>query len=94
MNLSYSLLLNNISKEQGLGLKWNEIPLIIETTIITFTLAYLTYEDDKNLIIITPGENGEEYAKIVNKDTILVISLVYQQMFETDEKIEESKEVI
>ena len=71
MRLNYTLLLTDISKKQGLGIPWNEMPLIINTDLTTYTMAYITYEDEEYLTIVVPNEEGAEYAKILNKSTIL-----------------------
>ena len=75
--------MERISKEQGLGLHWNEMPLIIHTDLATYTMAYITYEDEEYLSIIVPNEDNAEYAKILNKNTIITIDVIYQQMLET-----------
>ena len=71
--------MERISKEQGLGLHWNEIPLIIHTDLATYTMAYITYEDDEYLSIIVPSEDNAEYAKILN---VLAINVIYAQMLQ------------
>ena len=81
--------MERISKEQGLGLHWNEIPLIIHTDLATYTMAYITYEDDEYLSIIVPSEDNAEYAKILNKNTIIAIDVVYAQMLETPRPFKE-----
>ena len=80
MRLNYTLLLTDISKKQGLGISWNEMPLIINTDLTTYTMAYITYEDEEYLTIVVPNEEGAEYAKILNKSTILSIDVIYAQM--------------
>ena len=82
MRLNYTLLLERISKEQALGLHWNEISLIIHTDLFTYTMAQITYEDEDHITIIVPSSKGEEFAKILNKDTINTIEIIYQQMLE------------
>ena len=82
MRLNYTLLLTDISKKQGLGLNWNEMPVIIHTDLITYTMAYIHYEDEDYLSIVVPNADGEEYAKILNKDTILSIDVIYAQMLQ------------
>lgn len=69
-----------ISKSQGLGLTAKEMPLIIHTDLATYTMAYLMYEDEDYLIIAVPNEEGAELAKILNKNTILSVEVIYQQM--------------
>ena len=80
MRLNYTLLLERISNEQRLGLRAREMPLIIHTDLATYTMAYITYEDEEYLSIIVPNEEGAEYAKILNKNTILAINVIYAQM--------------
>ena len=80
MRLNYTLLLERISKEQALGLHWNEISLIIHTDLFTYTMAYITYEDEEYLTIIVPDKDGAEMAKILNKQSILTIEVIYAQM--------------
>ena len=74
--------MERISKEQALGLHWNEIPLIIHTDLATYTMAYLMYEDEEYLIIAVPDKDGAELAKIIPKTTILGIEVIYQQMLQ------------
>lgn len=82
MKLNYTLLLTDISKKQGLGIPVTEMPLIIHTDLTTYTMAYITYEDEEYLSIIVPNEDNAEYAKILNKNTILAIDVIYAQMLE------------
>ena len=82
MRLSYTLLLAEISKKQGLGIPYTELPVIIHTDIKTYTMAYITYEDEDYLTIVVPNEDGAEFAKIIPKDTILSVDVMYQQMLE------------
>ena len=89
MRLSYTLLLAEISKKQGLGIPYTELPVIIHTDIKTYTMAYITYEDEDYLTIVVPNEEGAEYAKILNKNTILSVEVIYQQMLETPRPFKE-----
>ena len=82
MKLNYTLLLTDISKKQGLGIPVTEMPLIIHTDLTTYTMAYITYEDEEYLSIVVPNKDGAEYAKILNKNTILAIDVIYAQMLE------------
>ena len=50
---------------------------------MTYTMAYITYEDEDYLNIVVPNNEGAEYAKILNKNTIITIDVMYQQMLET-----------
>ena len=59
MKLNYTLLLTDISKKQGLGIPWNEMPLIIHTDLTTYTMAYITYEDEEYLSIVVPNKDGD-----------------------------------
>ena len=74
--------MERISNEQGLGLHAREMPLIIHTDLATYTMAYITYEDEDYLSIIVPSPEGAEYAKILNKATVLAINVIYQQMLQ------------
>ena len=94
MNLSYSLLLDKISREQGLGLKSDEIPLIISTDLVTYYMAFITYEDEKYLVIVVPDETGAEFAKILNKKTVLSLEIIYEQTLEIPNDIKRDMEVI
>ena len=89
MRLNYTLLLERISKEQALGLHWNEISLIIHTDLFTYTMAQITYEDEEYLSIVVPNKDGAEYAKILNKNTIIAIDVIYAQMLETPQPFKE-----
>ena len=82
MKLNYTLLLTDISKKQGLGIPVTEMPLIIHTDLTTYTMAYITYEDEEYLSIVVPNKDGAEYAKILNKSTILAIDVIYAQMLQ------------
>ena len=59
------------------------MPLIIHTDLATYTMAYLLYEDEDYLIIAVPDKTGAELAKIIPKNIILTIEVVYQQMLTT-----------
>ena len=83
MRIDYQLLLTDISKKQGLGIPATELPLIINTDLTTYTMAYLLYEDEDYLVITVPNKDGAEFAKILPKSTILSIEVVYAQMLET-----------
>ena len=83
MRIDYQLLLTDISKKQGLGIPATELPLIINTDLTTYTMAYLLYEDEDYLVITVPNKDGAEFAKIIPKSTILSIEVVYAQMLET-----------
>ena len=89
MRLSYTLLLAEISKKQGLGISYTELPVIIHTDVKTYTMAYITYEDEDYLTIVVPNEEGAEYAKILNKNTILGVEVIYAQMLETPQPFKE-----
>ena len=80
MRIDFHLLLTEISKSQGLGLSPKELPLIVHTDLTTYTMAYLMYEDEDYLIIAVPDKDGAELAKILTKNTILSIEVVYAQM--------------
>lgn len=82
MRIDYQLLLTDISKKQGLGIPAHELPLIVNTDITTYTMAYLLYEDEDYLVITVPNKDGAEFAKIIPKSTILSVELVYAQMLE------------
>lgn len=43
-------------------------------------MAYLLYEDEDYLIIAVPDKTGAELAKIIPKNTILTVEVIYQQM--------------
>ena len=86
MRIDYHLLLTEISKRQGLGTTPTEMPVIIHTDTHTFTYAHLFYEDEDHLIIIVPDEDGAEYAKILNKNTILTMEVIYAQMLTPKKK--------
>lgn len=74
--------MERISKEQGLGLHAHEMPFIIHTDLATYTMAYITYEDEEYLSTIVPSEDNAEYAKILNKNTVLAINVIYAQMLQ------------
>lgn len=89
MRLSYTLLIEDISKKQGLGLHWNEMPVIIQTDTTTYYMAYITYEDEDYLSIVVPNETGAEYGKVLNKSTVLSVEVIYAQMLEKPTPIKE-----
>ena len=82
MRIDYQLLLTDISKKQGLGIPAHELPLIVNTDITTYTMAYLLYEDEDYLVITVPNKEGAEFAKILPKNTILSVEIIYAQMLE------------
>lgn len=82
MRIDYHMLLMEISKKQGLGTTATEMPVIICTKIATYPCAYLLYEDEDYLIIVITDQEGAELAKILRKDTILSVEVIYQQMLQ------------
>ena len=82
MRIDYQLLLTDISKKQGLGIPAHELPLIVNTDTTTYTMAYLLYEDEDYLVITVPNKDGAEFAKILPKNTILSVEIIYAQMLE------------
>jgi len=82
MRIDYQLLLTEISRKQGLGTTPLEMPLIIHTDLTTYTMAYIMYEDEEYLVIVVPNKEGEEYAKILTKATIISIEVIYAQMLQ------------
>lgn len=58
------------------------MPLIIHTDLTTYTCAYIMYEDEDHLVIVVPNKEGEEYAKILTKATIISIEVIYSQMLQ------------
>ena len=54
-------------------------------------MAYITYEDEDYLSIVVPNSKGEEYAKILNKNTIIAIDVIYQQMLTQEEPYKEDR---
>lgn len=58
------------------------MPLIIHTDTLIYTMAYIMHEDETYLTIVVPNEDGAEFAKIIPKDTILSVDVMYQQMLE------------
>ena len=87
MRIDYHLLLIEISKDQKLGLTAKEMPLIIHTELATYTMAYLLYEDEDYLIIAVPDKDGAELAKIIPKNTILPVEVIYQQMLQPKKEL-------
>ena len=47
---------------------------------MVYTMAYIMHEDETYLTIVVPDDDGAEYAKIIPKDTILEVDVVYAQM--------------
>ena len=78
----YSTLLEEMSLEQGLGLVLEELPLIVYCTNVVYTLCYLVRETDKNLVIVCPDEAGHEFVKVVNKDFVESVEIVYQELLD------------
>ena len=56
------------------------MPVIIHTDLTTYTMAYLLYEDEDYLVIVVPDKDGAELAKILSKDTIISVEVIYAQM--------------
>ena len=63
------------------------MPLIIHTELATYTMAYLLYEDEDYLIIAVPDKDGAELAKIIPKNTILPVEVIYQQMLQPKKEL-------
>ena len=80
MRIDYQLLLTDISKKQSLGLMPLEMALIIHTDLLTYTYAYIMHEDEDYLTIVVPDEEGHEFCKILNKECIQCIEVIYEEM--------------
>lgn len=86
MDVSYHLLLEDISKRQNLGLLPQEMPLIIHTQSFDYYMAFLCHEDENYVSFITVDEQGQEFAKIVKKQDIECIEVIYSQMLQNDKE--------
>ena len=73
-------LLEEMSLEQGLGLVIEELALNVYLDKIVYSLCYLIRETDRNLVLVVPDEEGHEQVKVVNKDYVEAIEIVYQDM--------------
>lgn len=69
-----------MSLEQGLGLVIEELALNVYLDKIVYSLCYLIRETDRNLVLVVPDEEGHEHVKVVNKDYVEAIEIVYQDM--------------
>ena len=78
----YSTLLEEMSLEQGLGLVLEELPLIVYCTNVVYKLCFIVRETDKNLVIVCPDEKGHEFVKVVNKDYVESVEIIYQELLE------------
>ena len=89
----YSTLVEEMSLDQGLGLVLEQIPLIIFCKQIVYHCCFIIRETDKNLVIIVPDEVGHEHVKIINKDYIESVELIYEDMLlKAEEKMKDEKE--
>ena len=82
----YSTLLEEMSLEQGLGLVLEQLPLIVYCTNVVYQLCFIVRETDKNLVIVCPDEKGHEFVKVVNKDYVERVEIVYQELLDSLEK--------
>lgn len=85
-----------LAQEQELGIKPNEIPIIIKTTELDYVYCIILYEDDQYLGIVEVQGNGEEQVKILNKEFLISVEILYESMLrpESLESIKSDKEVI
>lgn len=89
----YSTLVEEMSLEQGLGLVLEQIPLIIFCQQVVYHYCFIIRETDKNLVVIVPDEDGHEHVKIINKECIETVEMLYEDMLlKANEKIKEEKE--
>lgn len=86
MQLDYTFLLQDIITQQRLGLEVKDLSLIIQTENNVFTFARLIYEDEQYVSIVVESPEGAEFCKILNKDKIECVEILYAQMLEKPNK--------
>lgn len=82
--------LDQISQEQGLGLKAEELTLIIRCEDVLYYPCLIVKESSDYVSIVQTNEYGEEYCKVLRKEYITQVVILYQQMLE--EKPEPKKD--
>lgn len=82
MQLDFTCLLQDLIIEQRLGLEVKDLSLIVQTENNIFTFARIIYEDDQYITIIVESPEGAEFGKILNKDKIECVEILYAQMLE------------
>ena len=65
-----------------MGLQVKDLSLIIQTENNVFSFARIIYEDEQYVSIIVESAEGAEFGKILNKDKIECIEILYAQMLE------------
>lgn len=75
-------MLQDIIHLQRLGLEVKDLSLIIHTDNTVFHFARIIYEDEQYLSIIVESPEGAEFCKILNKDKIECVEILYAQMLE------------
>ena len=89
----YSTLVEEMSLEQGLGLVLEQIPLIIFCQQVVYHCCFIIRETDKNLVVIVPDEVGHEHVKIINKEYIETVELIYEDMLiKADKRIKKEED--
>lgn len=56
--------------------------LIIQTENNVFTFARIIYEDERYVSIVVESPEGAEFGKILNKDKIECVEILYQQLLQ------------
>ena len=75
-------LLEEMSLEQGLGFVIEELALVVYCTDVVYTGAYLVGETDRNLVLVVPDSVGREFVKVVNKDFVVSVEILYEEMLD------------
>lgn len=73
-------LLDEISEQQKLGMEAEQIPLIINIEGCLHYPCFIIHETDKYISIVQGSVKGEEFCKIIHKEYISSIAILYEQM--------------
>ena len=76
-------LLDEIIECQKLEIKAEQIPLILKIDGCIYYPCFIMHETDKYVTILHRTNKGEEFCKIMHKEYISDISIIYEQMMET-----------
>lgn len=80
------VLLSNLIKEQKLGMPVTETPMIIYLDGAIYPFTYLVDETEDYLSIMVVNEEGRQHAKVLNKQYIQSIEILYLDQVMKHEK--------
>lgn len=83
-----NMLLNGIQNNDEMTVQ--DIPLIINTTDVSYVLAFIDYETEDVLGVNYTSDDGTERFVVINKKYIVDVEILYQQDIDINFEMEQA----